>query len=341
MVTRSAEGLLFVLLAVLALTLLPGSPALADRPVFRIPAACDLGQTCWIVNHVDADPEKDAARDFRCGNLTYESHNGTDFGLADLVAMEMGVDVLAAAPGEILRVRDGVEDKIVSPEEREALLAEDKGCGNGVFIDHGDGWQTIYCHMKKDSIAVKPGQKIKAGDRLGRIGLSGIAEFPHVHFGVFHDGLVIDPFTGGDNHAGCGAAGETLWDPALEIGYSPAVVYAAGFKAGVPDFEAVKIDAQGTDALPAATGALTFWVAMYGIAENDRILIEIRDPAGVIFAEREIVQEKNRARQFYFVGRKAGQGLAKGTYTGQVQIMRDAGNTPEVIAAQVRTLTVR
>lgn len=315
-------------------------PVMADSPVFRLPASCRLGSDCWIVNYVDTAAAKGEAKDYHCGPLTYDDHNGTDVGLADLVSMEMGVDVLAAASGTVLRVREGVEDKIVTPEERQQLLAEDKGCGNGVFIDHGDGWQTIYCHMKKDSIAVKPGQKIAAGAKLGQIGLSGIAEFPHVHFGVFHDGHAIDPFTGHGSEKGCAAKGRSLWDAAHDPGYAPASIYAVGFKDGAPDFEAVKIDARGAKTLSPASEALTFWVSLYGVAAGDRITIEIRKPDGSIFAARDILQDKDRARQFYFVGRKTGaDALVVGTYTGNVRLERTGVEGPPVTRSQ--TLAVR
>jgi len=320
----------------LCAALLIAAPALAQQPSFRLPAACVLGETCWIINYVDADPEKDKAADFRCGALTYDDHNGTDLGLADIVSMEMGVDVLAAAPGKVLRVRDGTEDKPVTEEERQQLLAEDKGCGNGVFIDHGGGWQTIYCHMKKDSLKVKPGAQVKAGDALGLIGMSGIAEFPHVHLGVFKDGKTIDPFTGHGEEAGCGKEGVSLWDAAAAPEYEPVAVYAAGFKDGVPDFEAVKIDAKGAEHLPPSVTALTFWATIYGAALDDRIVMEITGPAGESFAKREIVQEKTRAQQFYFVGRKTQDGLPPGTYTGHIRLERGA-----VSKEETRTLLVR
>lgn len=316
-------------------------PAFAENPSFDLPVDCTLNTDCWIVNYVDTDPEKDSAKDFQCGPRTYDEHHGTDFGITDLAAMETGVDVIAAADGKVLRVRDEMDDKIVTQQERLKLLEGNKGCGNGVYIDHGDGWQSIYCHLKKDSLTVKPGQDIRQGDKIGLVGASGIAEFPHLHFGIFFEGHTIDPFTGFQETGACNQPGEPLWRPALGLKYEPVLIYAAGFKDGVPDFEAIKIDARTPQKLPANSDALTFWVGMYGVAKDDMINIEILDPLGRIFAEREIIHDKNRARQFYFVGRRVHEkGLEKGTYTANVHITRKTSTSEAIEERTSRTLIV-
>ena len=51
--------------------------------------------------------------------------------------------------------------------------------------------------------------------------------------------------------------------------------------------------------------------------------MEIKDPNGAIVSKRDITQEKSRARQYYYNGRKfSGQSLKPGTYTGTIEIMR-------------------
>ncbi|MCB9990212.1 MAG: M23 family metallopeptidase [Rhodospirillales bacterium] len=317
-------------------------PAHAQDPVFTQPVDCRLGTDCWIVNYVDTDPSENNARDFTCGPLTYDAHHGTDFGIADQVTMEIGTDILAAADGTILRVRDEIEDKMPTEDERKKMLEENRGCGNGVFIDHGNGWQTIYCHMKQGSVVVKPGQKVKAGTPLGEIGQSGIAEFPHLHFGVFFENSTIDPFTGLDDSKGCGNTGTSMWQDDEAITYSPVSIYASGFKDGAPDFDAIKIDSASKDIIASSANALTFWVAMYGVAKDDQIAIEIRKPDGTIFARQNITQPKDRARQFYFIGRKINEdGLAPGTYTGHIRLTRKQSGTEDLVREQSRTVRIR
>ena len=63
--------------------------------------------------------------------------------------------------------------------------------GKSVFIDHGMGLITMYCHM--DNITVKHGQKIKQGESFGTIGMTGRATGPHVHWSVSLNNTRVDP----------------------------------------------------------------------------------------------------------------------------------------------------
>jgi murein DD-endopeptidase MepM/ murein hydrolase activator NlpD len=63
--------------------------------------------------------------------------------------------------------------------------------GNTVLIDHGAGLITLYGHMS--SIDVKPGQMVKKKDILGKSGATGLAAGDHLHFGMFLQGVPINP----------------------------------------------------------------------------------------------------------------------------------------------------
>ena len=80
----------------------------ADIPVpkFELPAACEPGKTCWVVNYFDHEPGS-AARDYVCEALTYDGHGGTDFAIRDLVALAAGVPIVAAAAGMVQAIRNG------------------------------------------------------------------------------------------------------------------------------------------------------------------------------------------------------------------------------------------
>lgn len=295
----------------------------ADPIQFIYPVSCTYGQDCWAVNYVDTDTAEGSAKDFKCNTKTYDDHKGTDFALSSITQMNKGIDVLAAAEGIVERVRDGENDTLKSESELADIKNNTKECGNGVLISHGNGIKTIYCHMRKDSIVVKPQQKIKAGEKLGQVGQSGMAEFPHLHFGVMQENNILDPFTGAYASDGCGQMKQSLWHVGLPVHYEPVVIFDGGFRAGPPDFEAIKRGEENPQNLSLSSAAFVFWTGFYNVEKDDQITLAVRDPDGNSFVERKHVQDENRARQYYFAGRKIGNvQLRNGTYTGQATLIR-------------------
>ena len=119
---------------------------------------------------------KTQVRDFRGGNLTYDSHNGTDF------AVPPGAVVVAAAPGRVLRVS-----------------SEFNRGGLKVFVDHGRGLVTTSNHLGR--ALVREGDLVRRGQPIALSGASGLDMFlmfpwnvPHVHFNVWLNGEAVDPF---------------------------------------------------------------------------------------------------------------------------------------------------
>jgi len=58
-------------------------------------------------------------------------------------------------------------------------------------VDHGQRFFTIYMHLSK--VEVKPGDKLRKGERLGLSGQTGRVTGPHLHMGVRWNGAYLDP----------------------------------------------------------------------------------------------------------------------------------------------------
>lgn len=82
---------------------------------------------------------------------------------------------------------------VLSANSGEVILAE-KGFylhGKTVMIDHGQGVSTIYLHLK--AIDVEKGEKVGKGQIIGRVGETGLAAGPHLHWGLYIHGVPVDP----------------------------------------------------------------------------------------------------------------------------------------------------
>lgn len=314
-----------------------GAAAADPDPPFRmgLPIHCDPGKTCWIVNYVDHDPTE-GVRDYMCGDATYNmasssgnAHKGTDFAIRDLAAMWAGVPVLAAAGGRVAGTRDGMADHAITSQADVAALGG-KDCGNGVGIDHGGGWFTQYCHMRRGSILVKRGQDVSKGQPLGLVGLSGFTQFPHVHIQVMQRKKAVDPFTGVAGGPACGPGKAPLWDAKTmaELPYVLGQIYNVGFAGEKPSPGKVRNGDYDGAALDRHAPALVLWAELFNVRVGDRIALSIRLPDGRVLVDHTTPIAKDQARYYLYAGRPLkARAWPTGTYTGEVRIKRADGTT--------------
>ena len=298
-------------------------PLAAQEPRFVLPIACALGETCFIQSYPDTDPGA-AAKDYRCGSATYNGHKGTDFRLLSTEEVRKGVAILAAAPGRVKGVRNNVQDRLLG-QDRSSVKG--KECGNGVVVDHGGGWETQYCHMRRGSVRVKPGQTVKTGEPIGLVGYSGATQFAHLHFSVRSNGKTIDPFSRRRLDEGvCGKEkAETLWQPNLtdRLAYRTGELIDLGFTEGAVksiDLETGKVKAGA----PTTTSpAIVFFARLINLRGGDRVRLTLRGPKGALARNEAKPLDRSKAQFVAFSGRKLREkAWPAGLYVGTVQVIR-------------------
>lgn len=306
------------------------APSAGNAPVLGLPVDCSVGQSCLIQKLVDHDPGP-GRRDYRCGLLTTNSHDGIDIRLRTMADMRTGFAVVAAADGTVLRTRDGEPD--ISVDERTSPGG--KGAGNAVVIDHGGGWQTQYSHLRQGSIGVRPGQRVAAGEKLGLVGLSGNSEFPHLHFTLRQNGEAVDPFVGVAPPPPCNvdARASGLWTPtaARILGYQPAAVISGGLASAVPAKAVAERDPPPE--LAGRQSPLILWIDAIGARAGDRQIFSITGPNGQIVHEQRALVADGGLSWFAYSGKRApAAGWPKGRYSGRYALQRG-----ETIVAQFET----
>ena len=269
----------------------------------ELPIKCEVGKDCWITNYVNhGTPEHPL--DPMCGRMTYKTHKGTDFAIRDLVQMRKGVAVVAAADGVVTGVRDGMAD--ISLKQLDPLTIKGKECGNGVVIKHENGFETQYCHLRKGSLKVKPGQPIKEGAALGYVGLSGMTEYPHLHFSVRKDGKVYDPFAGGVTRNTCKKHRGNIWSKKSrnDLKYDAGLVYNFGVSASVPTIDEIRRGQHSSGEVSRYASAILGWLTVFSAQAGDQVIMQLYSPAKVLKAEDSFTIPKYYAHYFRYFGKR-------------------------------------
>ena len=301
----------------------------AEAIAFALPMKCELGVSCFVQNYVDHDASS-KVRDYQCGGRTYDGHDGTDIRVPNLEIQRAGVEVLAAAPGRVTGMRDGMDDISARTTGRAAVAG--KECGNGAMIEHGDGWSTQYCHMAKGSLRVKPGDRVVTGQAIGMVGLSGDTEFPHLHFTVRHAGVIVDPFAYEAAPNSCGG-GHSIWAVAAQeqTKYRPREILNAGFSGVAPTMDLIESGEVLKHSVNPESDALVAYVRAIGLQKGDQQILTIQDASGTVVSDYKApALESDKAQYFISAGRKRKeltwpQGIYRATYRvtqGDAELLR-------------------
>lgn len=93
-----------------------------------------------------------------------------------------GEDISAPLGTEVLATNDGIV----------RLTVDHFFSGKGIFLDHGLGFYSMYFHLAE--VLVKDGDVVKAGQLVGKVGATGRATGPHLHWGVKLNGARVNPY---------------------------------------------------------------------------------------------------------------------------------------------------
>ncbi len=100
----------------------------------------------------------------------------------------VGGSASGAATDYILAFESGIVTKATNNVEGDTPSE-----GNAVYINHGNGIETCYLHMRRGSVTVKEGTPVARGDVIGYMGSTGNSTGAHLHFGMKINGSWVDP----------------------------------------------------------------------------------------------------------------------------------------------------
>ena len=127
------------------------------------------------------------------GFLGYTSHYGPRNGPAGALESHHGLDIAAPLGAPVRSWWGG----------RIAEVILDQGCGVGLVVRSG-AWEHVYCHLagsvqngtyRTDGVQLAAGQRVRLGELIGRVGVSGRTTGPHLHWGLRYNGRWLDPAT--------------------------------------------------------------------------------------------------------------------------------------------------
>ncbi len=239
---------------------------------FVTPLGGTPNQDWSIVNYIDLDSGP-GVQDYLGGTYSYNGHDALDITLSNFAAQDKGLPVFAAAGGRVGDLRDGEFDRNTCP----TLCLGD---GNFIRLDHGNGWQTFYWHLRMNSLTVGLGDVVQAGDTLGLVGSSGNSSDSHLHFAVYHNGVAVETYK----------APAAYWvSPLPYSGNVPGVLDFGTTDHSPSTAELKERPAERSVFPPTFNQPVHFWVHAHGISNGDNLAFVWRRPNGTIFTSNTYV----------------------------------------------------
>lgn len=307
-------------------------------PGLSLPVDCKIGENCFIQNYVDRG-DGPGMKDHQCGEDGYDAHKGVDFAILDQQAMQDGVAVLAAADGVVIGFRDGMKD---GHPDITGYKKGGKDCGNSVGVRHANGWITAYCHMKNGGFLVKDGDRVKRGEKLGLVGQSGMADFPHLHFSVQQINTYHDPFAAVPMENDCADRQGSMWTETVQrqLPYRGVEIPWAGFSLSTVTQGDVENGIAALRTAPQQVPALVLYAQATNLDKGQKLRLTIYQPDGAKWVEGgSDAKTRSRARQMKMIGRKGkGKTLMAGSWTGIVEVLDAAG---KAVARRIEKLVVK
>ncbi|MBL0175597.1 MAG: M23 family metallopeptidase [Ignavibacteria bacterium] len=287
------------------IVLCAASAPLAAQPLsLEPPVKGALDRDYYLVNFPDRDSTT-GIRDFACGWYTYDGHQGTDFVLKDFTRMDSGVTVLAAAPGTVTHITDGLFDR--------SKAINSGQFGNYISVRHSDGSIAFYAHLRKGSMLVAEQQAVVAGQPLALIGSSGNSTDPHLHFELRKSGVTMDPWMGA-----CGAVA-SLWKQ--QPAYSTVrETMDAGLLAFEPTLDTLRERPPTVRRFSVSGTQVWFWAHTLSVHAGDTSSVVWRNPSGAVHRVERYVHDTNYRYSWWWFSMPLPASLPEGAWKAEYSI---------------------
>jgi hypothetical protein len=293
---------------------------IAPKITFETPIKCKFGKDCFIQKYVDHGKDK-AIFDYGCNVRTSNDFDGTLFRLRHSKMIKENVPVLAATSGQISRI-------CVNPKSDDAncpvqMMQE---MGDHIVINHNNGWQTYYGHLKTGSVKVKVGEYVKTSQQIASVGSRKKDGLPVLDFRTLFNGYTIDPFVGTVEFENCHHDIAPIWSKKSfnQMKYKDVDIIIGTFSDKEPIHDNVITGYNEIESINPELEKFSFWVEVLGTKKGDREKIEIIDNDGNTVASNVIkLKTANDRHIARLTANKPFEGWNSGLYTAYYTLLRN------------------